>query len=178
MALTADKKAYLQNVGLGPDAIAELEQNLADKAAAAKDAGVEHKEVESETVADEPTIEEEPTTAATPSLTAEDVAVVFGDALKPILTAISDIQQRMGTVEAEVKELRVADDEKIAKAAQLTPQASLQALIAQSILGNPAAQVDGRSALAKSKPKDVINPAHQVTGISFVDRLIANTQEA
>ena len=103
---------------------------------------------------------------------------MFSDALAPVLQAVSDLQSRMGGIESEVKELKVSDDEKVAKAAQMTPAASLQALIAQNILGGTDAQLDGRSALAKSKPKEAAAPDHhQVTGVSFVDNLIANTQK-
>jgi transcriptional regulator with XRE-family HTH domain len=187
MALTAEKKAYLQKAGLDEGVISELETNLAAKAKDAKDAGIEHKETSADAVKPVDEVEEkedgaivetdEPTSAPAPSLTAEDIAGVFSDALAPVMQAVSDLQSRMGGIESEVKELKVSDDEKIAKAAQMTPAASLQALIAQNILGSPDAQLDGRSALAKSKPKEAAAPTDQVTGVSFVDNLIANTQK-
>ena len=185
MALTAEKKAHLQKVGLADSSITELEASLAAKAQGARDAGIEEKDAtpepastdadaaKEEATTDEPVVEAQPV----PGLTAEDIAGVFSDALAPVLQAVSDLQSRMGGIESEVKELKVSDDEKVAKAAQMTPAASLQALIAQNILGSPDAQLDGRSALAKSKPKEAAAPTNQVTGVSFVDNLIANTQK-
>lgn len=189
MALTAEKKAYLQKAGLTDSAIAELESNLASKAQAAKDAGVEHKEASADAAVEPVEAKEEsavvedaaPVTepvAAAPALTAEDVANVFTSALAPVMEAITNLQSRMGSMEAEVKELKVADEDKIAKAAQLTPAASLQALISQSLLGNTEAQLDGRSSLAKSKPKETAMPAgYGATPVPFVNGLIQHTQE-
>jgi len=182
MALTAEKKAHLQEAGLSAAAIAELESGMAAKAAAAKAGGIEFKDATPAPVAEdvkEEAIIEEPVAEvpATPALTADDIAGVFSGALAPVLSAINDIQARMGTMEAEVKELQVSDDDKIAKAAQMTPRASLEALISQSLLGNPAAQLDGRSALAKSKPKETEQQDGQVTPVGLINKMIMNAQK-
>lgn len=190
MALTAEKKSYLQKAGLTDSAIAELEANLASKAKAAINAGIEHKEAsadaavepveakEESAVAEDDAPVTEPVAVSPAALTAEDVATVFADALKPVMEAVTNLQTRMGSMEAEVKELKVADEDKIAKAAQLTPAASLQELISQSLLGNTDAQLDGRSSLARSKPKEASMPAgYGATPSRFVNGLIQHTQE-
>ena len=64
-----------------------------------------------------------------------------------------------GTIDALNKELaalKVDDQTKIKQQAEFTPVASLSAMLAQNFraVGSEEAAVDGRSALAKSKPKE------------------------
>lgn len=175
MALPDNKKQYLRSAGLNDEQIQELESNLAKNAKAAKDAGVEFKEAE-QPAPTESTPVEQPVEPAPQYTTATEVAAAIADVMAPLMQTLTDIRDRLGTVEAEVKELRVEDAEKVAKAAAGTPRASLQALIAQSILGNKDAQIDGRSALAKAGPKETEAQQQAITPVPLIDGLIRRAQ--
>jgi hypothetical protein len=162
MAFTPEKRKYLQQAGLSEDAIKELEGNLAQKAQAAESAGLERKE----------TTEAPPATpiAEVPAeqpdyATRQEVAAAVADALKPLVDAIASLA-------GEVKSLQESDEAQIAKAAAATPRASLQELIAANIIGNPAAVVDGRTALAKSGPKQAPSETAGYTASPFLNGLM------
>lgn len=169
MAFTPEKRQYLVQAGLSEAAIKELEGSLANKAQAAADAGLERKETSEAPVASPPA------TDAPAYPTMAEVAAAFADVVKPLSEALSAITARLDTVDAQVKALAESDEAKIAKAAAATPRASLQELIASSILGNPAAVVDGRTALAKAGPKQA--PAEpNITPSPFLDALMQHSR--
>lgn len=168
MAFSPEKRQYLVQAGLSDGAIKELESNLANKAQAAIDAGLERKET-TEAQTDAPPATEQP--AEQPAyVTAQEVADAMAESLKPIMAALAGIG-------AELKSLKEDDSAKIAKAAAATPRASLQELIAQSIVGNPAAVVDGRTSLAKAAgPKQAAVEAEGITGVSHIDKMIQRSR--
>lgn len=134
---------HFKKLGKTDEEIAAFAGSLAKSGQAARDAGLESKE------ADTP-----PAEAAAPVyVTADEVAAAVADSLKPIMEALSTLTTVQTAMVDDVKALKEADEAKIAKAAASAPRASLQELIAQSIIGNPAAVVDGRTALAKAGPK-------------------------
>lgn len=173
MAFTPEKRQYLVQAGLSEGAIKELEGNLANKAQAAVDAGLERKDASTSSASEAQT--EAPPPAEPPAeqpayVTAQEVAEAVADSLKPIMAALAGIG-------AEIKSLKEDDGAKIAKAAAATPRASLQELIAQSIVGNPAAAVDGRTTLAKAGPKQASAEADAITGVSHIDKMIARSRQ-
>lgn len=180
MALSPEKREYLAKLGLGEDAIKEIEGNLASKAQAAAEAGRESKEVtETPPEATEPAIEatEAIETEAQPVYaTTQEVATAIADVTKPVAEALAAINAQLAEMQADVKALKESDEAKIAKSAAATPRASLQELIAASILGDPSAQVDGRTSLAKAGPKQAASEAPQITNIPFLDSLMAQNQ--
>jgi hypothetical protein len=135
---------HFKKLGKSDEEIAAFAGSLAKQGQAARDAGLESKE------ADPPA---EPVTAAPVYVTAAEVASAVGDALRPVIDALATLTTVQTAMVDDVKALKEADESKIAKAAAAAPRASLQELIAQSIVGNPAAVVDGRTALAKAGPK-------------------------
>jgi hypothetical protein len=135
---------HFKKLGKSDEEIAAFAGSLAKQGQAARDAGLESKE------ADTPA---EPVTAAPVYVTADEVASAVADSIKPIMEALSALTTVQAAMVDDVKALKEADESKIAKAAASAPRASLQELIAQSIIGNPAAQIDGRTALAKAGPK-------------------------
>lgn len=169
MAFTPEKRKYLQQAGLDDAAIKELEGNIANKAQAAESAGLEKKEVDP---------------ATPPADTPADAPVYasqteVAEVLTQVTQALTAITARLDTMAADVKALQTSDEAKIAKAAAATPRASLQALIEANIVGNPAAVVDGRTALAKAGPKQA--PAEtvpQVTASPLLNHFMAQTRGA
>lgn len=133
---------HFKKLGKTDEEIAAFAGSLAKQGQAARDAGLESKEADP------------PAEAAAPVyVTADEVAAAVADSLKPIMEALGALTTVQTAMVDDVKALKEADEAKIAKAAASAPRASLQELIAQSIIGNPAAVVDGRTALAKAGPK-------------------------
>ncbi len=167
MAFTPEKRQYLVQAGLSEDAIKELEGNLAQKAQAAASAGLERKDTTEAPPPVTPPAEvpvEQPEYA-----TRQEVAAAVADALKPLVDAIA-------LMAGEVKSLKESDEAKIAKAAAATPRASLQELIAANIVGNPAAVVDGRTALAKAGPKQTASEQSGYTASPLLNGLMQRAQ--
>lgn len=135
---------HFKKLGKTDEEIAAFAGSLAKQGQAARDAGLESKEV-----ADPPAA----VTAAPEYVTAAEVANAVADSLKPIMEALSALTTVQAAMVDDVKALKEADESKIAKATAAAPRASLQELIAQNIIGNPTAVVDGRTALAKAGPK-------------------------
>ncbi len=167
MAFTPEKRQYLVQAGLSEDAIKELEGNLAQKAQAAASAGLESKDTSTD--AAPPPVTEPPVTEQPEYATRQEVAAAVADALKPLVDAIA-------LMAGEVKSLKESDEAKIAKAAAATPRASLQELIAANIVGNPAAVVDGRTALAKAGPKQTASEQSGYTASPLLNGLMQRAQ--
>lgn len=161
--LSQEKRDYLSKAGLDEATISQIEQQLDEKAKAAKGAGLESKEQAAETAVTEQT---------TDYATRQEVADVFAGALKPLTDTLNALQSALTGLQAEVKALKQSDEDKVAAKAAATPRASLQDLVAQSLIGNPAAQIDGRSSLAKAGPKQADDTTQKYTGIPILDGLI------
>lgn len=170
MALRDEQKEHLRKAGLTDERITQLETELGNMGKAAQDAGIESKETETETPAAE--VQTETPAYATEQGVADAIAAVT----VPITEALQAIQAQLAGVDAEIKALKASDEAKIAKAAEATPRASLQDLIAQSIIGNKDAQVDGRTALAKAGPKQAEAAPAAVTGITRLDEYIRQSR--
>lgn len=165
MSLSQDQRTYLEAHGLNKEGIEQIVQGLTQLGKQAQDDGRESKQANEEA---EPKAEQEPAaedateTAANEELQPEYVTRSDLDALRnevaeaigEIVTGTQTIGESVKSLTALVKELQADDRSKIAKAAADTPPASLSALIAKSVVGNDAAQVDGRTSLAKDGPKE------------------------
>ena len=80
---------------------------------------------------------------------------------------------RLNSIEAKLDQLVtvVAEANTLeAEKAGLTPRASLKAVVTSAI-GNPATRVDGRTALAKSEPKETPQPTDEGSGIPLLGRI-------
>jgi hypothetical protein len=193
MPLSQAKKDYLVGLGLDAQKIADLEASLASTGKAAADAGIESKDTETPPAppAEEPKVEEtkkeedvtpatEPTSVVNTvntaeGLTREEIATAVAGAIVPLIESVRDLTERLGSAEAELKELKVLNGEFIAEIKETTPALSLSELIAQNVIGNKAAVVDGRTRLAKDGPKET-EANEAITGIGVVDRHIRNAQ--
>lgn len=179
MALPAQKKQYLKQAGLSDDRIAEIENGLAHRAKEAHDAGLEFKETAApaETPQEEPVAVKEDTTPAVEApVTRQEVA----DAMTQIVTVFTEqmatLTESLTALTAEVKEMKRTDADRIAEKAADTPPASLQALIAQRIVGNPAARVNKGAVLAKDKPDETPVTAGP-TPYSFINALVEHSRQ-
>lgn len=173
MGLNPDKKQYLVQAGLSSEVIAELEKTLATKKEAADNAGLESKE----STPAEPTAETPAETPTQPAyVTAQEVADAVTSVIAPFTEALTAVTSQLAAMQAEVKALKQSDEEKIAEKSSATPRASLQALLAHSIGGMAEAQIDGRTTLAKAGPKQAPQEAEAVTGMTYIDKLIAQSR--
>ena len=174
MALSPEKRNYLAQVGLDNEQINAIESNLAAKGKAAQDAGIEAKEADAP-ISETPAAVETPVADAPQYATVQEVADTIAGIMKPVTDALTAINAQLANVNADMKALKEADESKIAKAASAAPRASLQELIAANIIGSSAAQIDGRTALAKAGPKEAQSQS-QITGVPFLDSLIHQAQ--
>jgi hypothetical protein len=192
MGIPAKDREHLAQL-IGEDATAALENDVKSKASSATADGLEFKEVEDEELTEteevkteaEVEVEAEKTEAAEntedvtevesvdaeeveteteetkPAISAEEIAKAIGDVINPLVDRVIQIEQT-------VKALSKSDEEKAVAAASLTPAASLEELVKQSVIGRFETQIDGRSSLAKDGPKET---TASDTGISLVDAL-------
>jgi hypothetical protein len=168
MAIPAHKRDEFVKA-FGTDKVAEIEQALEGKAAQAKEAGIEQKEQGEQAVTPE-VIPAPETQQPQPAITLEALAQAIAGAIKPVVEEVKALQ-------AEVKELKRTDAEKIAEKAAATPAASLEAMILEQVGGGlfgKATQVDGRTSLAQSKPKEAATK--KGTGL-FFDSWIGPAQQ-
>ena len=150
MAIPEHKREALAKAGFNVD---ELDEKLTATQAQASGEQRESKEVEPVEAAakdaDTAVIEteimtEEPQVVATPqTLTVNDVAAAFQAAIAPVL-------ERLNAVEGQFKQLaeakEVHPDAEPEPANEMTPAASLASMMKSAVIGEPAAQVDGRKA--------------------------------
>ena len=79
----------------------------------------------------------------------------------------------MGTLATILQAQDKTKEEQAQATIKNTPMASLAALLTQSAIGDKSTQIDGRSSLAQSKPKEAPVPEEHVTGIPFLDAMLA-----
>lgn len=202
MAIPAKKREYLiKDWGIPEEALASLEAVNELTATSAKELGLESKESEAVEQAAEPTAEatveaevpaEETPAVETPAEpatetkeedpqngfptrkeVAEAVVNIFMPTLNKQNEAIESVLKQVSDLAAVVASMQKTDEEKVANLAKETPMASLSAMIS-GIIGNPAAEVDGRESLAKSKPKETEAPAGErpPTPVPFINSMI------
>lgn len=158
-AMTDAQKEYFKDtVGLNEDEIEALANGFPKKEAAAVDAGIERKEQ---------TQEEQPVAEKQTDDLKKEIAGAIGSVVRPLLTQLKEMNTRLGEMEARLAEVEVFSGE----SKSLTPVASMDELVRQSIIGQPEAEVDGRTKLARSaKPKSKVP---EVTPVNFINELMA-----
>lgn len=172
MPLTDEMRAALGEIGYEAAEIAQIDDVIEKHAALAE--AREKKEQDEEPPAGETPPTVAPVVDTSNFVTRQDMETLIqtqADMIRELRTGLADV---VGVV----KQLKESDDEKVAKAAQMTPRASLAELMQQFVVGQPAAQVDGRSSLAKAGPKEQPAKAQRgLTGVEFIDNLIAPPAE-
>ena len=189
------KQALVDDWKMNPAFLEQLETVNSDDAEKATEEGVESKEKDAEVAEEtqaEETAEQEvteevateestdeteadapDTTPVEDTPTREEIAEAIATVLKPYVELATDLQGR-------IKELEKSDEEKVSKAAALTPVASVSALLAEqfSTIGDPATRIDGRGTLAQSKPKEVEDDGVKaITPIPFINEMITGQPE-
>jgi hypothetical protein len=146
-----EKKVYFRKLGMSDETIDALEADMDSKAKEAE--GLEFKQGG------------EVITKAFFSASLE----LFGDEISKVLIPLAEAFAKL---EEDVEELKQTDELKIAKQAGEIPAASIGAIFAKqlSAIGSTAAKIDGRSTLARDKPKEAIE---DTTGIPFIDKMIS-----
>jgi len=161
MAIPQGKKDELVELGLSADLLEQLEAaNVAD-AKEAEESGIEHKETDGETG---PAVEaSEPTTEEAPA----EPAPVAREEMAGVLTQIGEaIQGLNAQIEALAGEVKAIKEEK-----EVEEEHTLADLFKRAV-GHEDAREDGRSKLAKSKPKET-EPAEQKTISGVTNPLLA-----
>jgi hypothetical protein len=199
MAISDNKKKKLQEDWNAPPSILEtLEASNRDKAKKALQEDVEFKETEVEAEEAETEVENSETEqqaeqaeaeaqpeadqpeAQTEDADTEQSEFVTRDevveAITPMAKQLEALQKNQELLLDTVKELALSDEEKIEKAASKAPPASVAAMVAKQmrVVGSEEAEVDGRSALSKSKPAEA--EAVGPTGIQFIDNMLTQEQ--
>lgn len=182
MPFTPDKREYLKQLGYAEDAIAQMESTLLGTSKALVQAGVESKEATPATDAVAP-VAETPLTRAEIAQTLSEIVgplVTYTQNLENVNTELTKsvvaLSERLGGVEAQLKELSVADSAKVAKAANATPAASLSEMLGAALTkGN---QVNSTSALIKSGPTQTETPPPSVSPSGFLNSVIAKSHAA
>lgn len=90
------------------------------------------------------------------------VVAAFNDQNEKMIQLIDTLGERLKSLESTVGEMNKTDEERLAKMASETPEASLQAMLAGmlaggqagSVVGNPATRLHGNSGLAKEGPEE------------------------
>jgi hypothetical protein len=143
MNIPEQKLEELRAVGFDVDALAARLEEGKGKAEGEERESKETKEEVVESVAEtdapqETTETPETVSEAPPALTAEDIATAFTAAVQPVI-------ERVEAIEGRIKELAEPDDTE-EKELDLTPAMSLTAMMKSAVIGQEAAQVDGRKA--------------------------------
>ena len=140
MSLPKEKRDWLIET-FGEERVEELEASIGE--IAKETADLESKESEVEEV--EETKEEEQPSYVTQEEVVESVGSVFGE----LNAKLDSLIAKFDGVEAEVKALKEAEEERIAQ----TPAASLTDMIKHRAVGNEDARVDGRTKEAREGPR-------------------------
>lgn len=180
MAVTDEKRGWLARL-LGEKGMADLDAKLDELSKEAD--GLDFKGNEGDAPEPAPEVKEALADVAPPGpapdvVTRTEVADAVGAALADVTGAVQALAGLVGELSASVKALNAdvvalkADDEaKIAKAAELTPAASLLDMIKARAVGSDEARIDGRSKLAKSGPAEKKPPTRDDIGIPLLDAL-------
>lgn len=174
MGIPKDKKEHLLAVGLTPQRIGEIEADLAGKAKAAEDAGLQSKEATPEAVAAAPEVTEAPEAISRADLDGlrVEMATAISQAMQPLMASQKALAEAVVAI-AKSEEARI-----VQKAAD-TPALSIAAMVVKNLsaIGIDATRVGvADMALAKDKPKEAQAGAGS-TGVPWIDDMIGQTAQ-
>lgn len=185
MKLDQARTEWLKSMGYGEDEISRISENLSTKAADA--ATLESKEeTQAEVVAtavEVPVVEETQAevvaekSAEVATMNVKEVVEAVAEIIKPIAARLDRFDVALAALAQNQANQAGQMADKAATMIEETPALSLKELMSMAVFGNSAV-VDGRSALAKDAPveKEAKMPGEMITGISFLDTLIRNSQ--
>jgi hypothetical protein len=179
MAIPAEKRKHLMDVWKLPeDILARIEAANATDAEKAKEEGLEHKEKD----ATETAPAGEPISANPSTLGTQPATPVTPDAETQTPAAsddLAEIKEIVMALAGEIKAMKeagaAAQQDALTKALRDTPAASILAMFGKtdSVIGNDATRVDGRTELAKSKPAEPKVVDQGRTYVPFINELLA-----
>lgn len=181
--LRADQREHLKSLAYTDEQLDQINATLQTKD---NEASGEGREVKEATDVDGGVIVEQ-TNPATVQNSADfgallaahtkEIAEAVGGVMAPLLERLGVVEARLAEQDVLVKEMTAQQAAQVAQAIEATPVMSVKELFNQAVFGGSAAQIDGRSALAKDTPKEKATTPAPVTGISFIDALMtANRQ--
>jgi transcriptional regulator of met regulon len=177
------KKEWVDGLGIDPKTLESLEAANAADASKAMSEGLESKDTTDASA--QPATQPEVTEPAVPdapaesapapeaSMTVETLRTAVQDAVSGI---VNPMVARLDALEASMKQLKETSDAQ-ADVLKGTPTASLASIIsqfAQSAIGAAETRVDGRTELAKSKPKEAAAPMDGRTPVPFINEILAS----
>ena len=111
------------------------------------------------------------------SPTRDEIAEAVVKAVTPILEQNLELAKQFDQLRKEVSHLKESDSDKIDKAISETPPASIGALVARqlSAINTKETEVDGRTSLAKLKPKETEQERPNHFGVPFIDDMVFNS---
>jgi hypothetical protein len=177
------KEEWVKRLGIDPKTLESLEAANAADASKAKDEGLESKDTEDASA--QPATQPEVSAPAVPETPAQSAPAPVADlTVEHLRTAVQEavsglvtpMIERLDALEASMKQLKEKSDAQ-ADALKGTPTASLAAFIsqvAQSAIGTDATRVDGRTELARSKPKEAAAGTDGRSPIPFINDLLAD----
>jgi hypothetical protein len=193
MTVPAEKrKALVEQWGVPANLLDQLEDANARDAQSAKELGIESKETDTNNASDtsaesteteveaEGSREEETQTETTAEdkteteskeveyPTRQEVADAFAAVVSPLVEGLQELKSQVEVLSKELSGLKQGDEEKIEKAVKDSPPASLAAMLTKSVIGDGSTLLDGRSSLAKSKPKE----AQAEQGGDFISNIV------
>jgi hypothetical protein len=198
MGLTENKRGFLRNL-MGDEFVEEVEQENSDKATTLEEAGVDFKEGEEDELVESGEIdlegeaeaaEEEPEEEKAQMESdkdededeeeeeekelepAPDPVAELRDEMKDALVAVGEVLFEIKEEIAGMKQSREEVDEKIEKAIEESPAASLRDMFQKSAIGAEEARVDGRTSEAKDGPEETDpNPKKEGFGIPVLEAI-------
>jgi len=166
MPISGDKQTFLRET-LPAGLFDELNTAVEEAEGKAVEGGRESKEVDE---AEAGTDNKETPEAEEPQyVTATEIANSLGEVLGPLIKGIKAMTERIGDLEATVKELKVADEDRLK---ETTPRSSLSELLA----GQFTADAQVKEGADNTGP--VETPVqNNGTGLPIIDQLIANSRK-
>lgn len=192
MQLSKEKREWLLGLGYTEDQLNEIQQKTALKKEQAETEGRVSKEtpeveakteeatqeteqkqdVGQEATTETPAAEKQETQPAATDTTKEVVEAV-ASVIKPLADMVLEVQKQVSDLATRVEGVEGTAQKQAKQMVEETPTLSLKELLSMATFGNPAAQIDGRSSLAKDGPvenKDA--DEFSVTGIGVLDKAI------
>ncbi len=178
------KKQLTDQWGIDPGILESLEKANEAEANAAEEIGIDRKDIDEEEAPQDEAVEkdEESPEAETEEeelktfATKEEVSDALAMVAKALSKQISELSAKIDSAEKNV-------EKEVEKKMTEIPSASVSAMLAKKLSitnedGNAEeVEVDGRTKLAKSKPKEAPEKVKERTGIPFVDQMLSQEGE-
>lgn len=186
MPLSDNHRQYLGGLSLPKEAMDKLEQNMA----AARKQGTEVEGRDAKEGAAAPSAPQTETqTAETPKtevkteqqkqaellaqpVTVEMMVEAISLVQQPLVEALTKAVNQIDVLNSRLAIVEAGDAERVAKAAEMSPRASINQLIQNRVFGSAQAEVAAGTALAKAAPAETEPARAAITGVEWLDEKI------